>query len=220
MQKPSPHISSNQQDCHPDLDSVVDKHMRYEFQKPLLPHNKEAFSIANDIYRQHSDNFILDSGCGIGESTYHLAQDNPDAFVLGIDQSAHRLGLNNDWVLPNNALLLRADLIDFWRLAVASNWKLTKHYLLYPNPWPKKKHLTRRWHGHPVFPDILKLGGQLELRSNWKIYVDEFSYAIDKILTINMQVKQWIPETTITPFERKYSEGKQPLFRLVGNIDQ
>lgn len=219
MQIPSRSISSNQQDCHPDLASIVKKHARFEFQKPLLAHNKKAFAIADAIYQQHADNFILDSGCGVGESTYHIAKNNPDAFVLGIDQSEHRLGLNNDWVLPDNAMLLRADLIDIWRLAVFAQWKLKKHYLLYPNPWPKKKHLTRRWHGHAVFPEMLKLGGELELRSNWNIYVEEFSSAIELLLNINTQIEPWFPKMPITPFERKYSAGKQNLFRLVTNLN-
>lgn len=219
MQKTSRHISSNQPDCHPDLESTVEKHIRHEFQRPILSHNKKAFAVADDIYQQHSDNFILDSGCGVGESTYHIAKNNPDAFVLGIDQSEHRLALNNDWHLPSNALLLRADLIDFWRLAVASNWKLTEHYLLYPNPWPKKKHLARRWHGHPVFPAVLKLGGRLELRSNWAIYVEEFSRAVNKSLALKTEIEQWNPESFITPFERKYAAGDQGLFRLVVDLN-
>ena len=33
-----------------------------------------------------------------------------------------------------------------------------QHYLLYPNPWPKAKHLQRRVHGHGSFPLLLQLG--------------------------------------------------------------
>ena len=54
---------------------------------------------------------------------------------------------------PKNCLLLRANMIDFWLLvAHQSDWHITAHYILYPNPFPKSKHLRRRWHGHPVYP--------------------------------------------------------------------
>ena len=94
-----------------------------------------------------------------------------------------------------------------------NNWKLDQHYLLYPNPWPKKKHLQRRWHGHPVFPTLIKLGGKLELRTNWKTYVDEFSKAVE-IVTGNLNpVEEFIPTERLTPFEEKYQVSGQGLYR-------
>ena len=49
---------------------------------------------------------------------------------------------------PKNLFLVRAELTDFWMLvARQSDWLVAKHYLLYPNPYPKSKHLQRRWHG-------------------------------------------------------------------------
>jgi hypothetical protein len=62
-------------------------------------------------------------------------------------------------VLKKNAILLRAELSDFFSLvAYESDWIVHSHYLLYPNPYPKSKHLKRRWHGHPIFPVMLSLG--------------------------------------------------------------
>ena len=61
--------------------------------------------------------------------------------------------------MPANAVLIRADLVDFWRLLADNGVRLARHYNLYPNPWPKIGHLARRWHGHPVFPALLELGG-------------------------------------------------------------
>lgn len=49
---------------------------------------------------------------------------------------------------PRNLYLCRADLTDFWMLAYReSDWIIDSHYLLYPNPYPKPKHLQLRWHG-------------------------------------------------------------------------
>ena len=214
QQQPSRSVMSNQQTMHPDLDVVISKHLGTVFQKPILAFNQEAFEIADRLYQTHKGNFILDSGCGVGESTYHLAKAFPKCFVLGVDQSKHRIDNNSDWTLPNNALLLRADLIDFWRLAAASMWQLSHHYLLYPNPWPKKKHLQRRWHGHPVFPVLKALGGEIELRTNWRIYAEEFSHAMNKLMNKDYQLDEWMPEKPITPFERKYQLSGQMLYRV------
>ena len=79
-----------------------------------------------------------------------------------------------------NVKLVRADLVDFWTLVYrdATSWTIHSNYLLYPNPYPKSQHLKRRWHGHPVFPILLGLGGKLILRSNWNIYCEEFLDAV------------------------------------------
>jgi len=207
-------IKSNQLGIHHDLEDIVRKHMNTAFQKPVTDFNRKAFDVADKLYRQHRGNFILDSGCGVGESTFHLANNNPEAFVIGVDQSLHRIERNHDWTLPDNALLLRADLIDFWRLAAKANWQLNQHFLLYPNPWPKKKHLQRRWHGHPVFPMLKVLGGKIELRSNWLIYAEEFVQAFSILSGQNAILETWQPQQTITPFERKYQNSGQMLYRV------
>src|SRR5699024_12751153 len=55
----------------------------------------------------------------------------------------------------------------------AAGWRLEKHYVLYPNPWPKAAHLGRRWHGHPAWRELLLLRGEMVCRSNWRLYLDE-----------------------------------------------
>ena len=220
MQSESRKVTSNQQAIHPDLESIVTKHISTKYLKPITEFNQKAFEYADKIYQQHRKNFILDSGCGVGESTYQLANKYPEAFVLGVDQSSHRVNSNNEWTLPDNAYLLRADLVDFWRLAVAADWQLSRHYILYPNPWPKKKHLQRRWHGHPVFYTLKELGGILELRTNWQLYAEEFSQAITILCENECQVLKLTPEQPISPFERKYQLSGQDLYRISHFIDK
>ncbi|CAN0429502.1 unnamed protein product, partial [Ectocarpus sp. 13 AM-2016] len=111
---------------------------------------------------------VLDSGCGTGRSSVLLARSYPHLPVIGIDRSAVRLSKgggdagkrkkgNHDnrlrEPLPKNLLLLRADLVDLWVLASRDNaWEIKEHYILYPNPYPKRSQLRSRWHGHSVFP--------------------------------------------------------------------
>ena len=92
----------------------------------------------------------------------------------------------------SNILLLRADLIDFWHLCLTSSaWQqmiqVRKHYLLYPNPYPKKARLKSRFYAHPAFPLLMLtlMGGNdnigcdgLIVRSNWRGYLEEFALVV------------------------------------------
>ena len=175
-------IVSNQPGLHEKLDEIVLKHLSAEFKKPIAEHTQAAFDQVNEKVQAFAGPIILDSCCGVGESTANLAKRHPDALVIGIDKSSHRLDKHDIEYKQTDAgqyILVQADLNDFWRLAVAANWQPSHHYLLYPNPWPKAKHLQRRWHGAAIFPFIVKLGGRLELRSNWDIYVKEFARSLE-----------------------------------------
>lgn len=212
-------IDTNQSDVHDDLAKVVQKHLRHEFQKPIAEHSKAVFEDVQAKVAKWSGPLVLDSCCGVGESTLHLSKVHSDALVIGVDKSAHRLAKNTAYGdADERCLLVRADLNDFWRQALAAGWVLDYHYILYPNPWPKQKHLQRRWHGGPLFPTIVALGGQLELRSNWALYLREFAAAL-KLAGQSTQLRQLaVDEAPITPFERKYQATHQALWQLQSNL--
>jgi len=175
--------------------------------------------VAFDAIRERADaarELVLDSGCGTGHSTLVLANRHPSALVIGIDKSVSRLARAP--TLPDNAIVVRADLADFWRLARSASWPISHHYLLYPNPWPKPAHLQRRWHGHPVFPDLLALGGRLELRSNFDLYVREFTLALEIAGVIDSKVVSFVAEQPVSPFERKYAASGHALFQLTADL--
>src|SRR5690606_33250378 len=119
----------------------------------------------------------------------HLATQYPDHFVIGIDQSEDRIGRNTHWptATPTNLAWVRADLVDYWRLLLDNRIFPARQYLLYPNQWPKIGHLARRWHGHPVFPTIVALGGSIECRSNWQTYIEEFAAALTQLGEVAVQ---------------------------------
>src|SRR5699024_5916384 len=175
-------VSSNQSGTHEALEKVIRRHLRYPWQALVADHDRRAFDQAREWLEVRGSQrpLWLDSGCGTGRSAVTLARRYPEVLVLGLDQSAKRLerGRGRFAPLPDNVLLLRTDCSGFWRLAQVTGWRLERHYLLYPNPWPKSAHLKRRWHGHPVFPHLLALGGTLLLRSNWELYVREMAAAL------------------------------------------
>lgn len=216
MQASSRAIVSNQPGPHQDLARRVARGVEHPLRKPLAEHTLEAFEHVRQWRESRQEMpLILDAGCGVGLSTRTLARQFADHVVIGIDRSADRLSREHG-ELPDNALLVRADLVDFWRLALATDWRPVRHYLLYPNPYPKAAHLKMRWHGHPVLPVILALGGRLELRSNWPIYVQEFALAIAQVTGRQADSARFDPDGHfLTPFERKYHHSGQSLWRLV-----
>lgn len=215
-------VSSNQPDVHEHLAKTVARHASAEFRKPIATSSAQAFEQAIGAWDAHGGALVLDAGCGVGLSTRRLAAQFPEAFVIGVDQSADRLQRDVRWsgALPQNFITVRADLVDFWRLMASEHINLTRHYLLYPNPWPKKAHLGRRWHGHPVFPTIIALGGLIECRSNWKTYVDEFATAVSQLtrMQVTTEALQVDPAVPLTPFEAKYHASGHSLWRCAVSL--
>lgn len=223
MQQHSRSISSNQTGPHEDLPSAVARYWHSNFQKPYAAHSEAAFAEVDRLLQTTNKPLILDSCCGVGESTAYLAAKYPEAIVIGVDKSAHRLGkhvAHQRHGETGEYLLVRADLNDFWRLAHAAAWPVSKHFILYPNPWPKKKHLGRRWHGAPVFPALVKLGGELEMRSNWPIYLEEFALALNCLQVAATVTELPADLEPITPFERKYQASGQALWHLSSKLTQ
>lgn len=94
-----------------------------------------------------------------------------------------------------------------------------------------------RWHGHPIFPVIVALGGVLEIRSSWDGYLQEFRSAFDaahsamewetgmkciapilgdvEMLTSEVSIDAKSTRYPISNFEAKYLKVGQPTYQLV-----
>ena len=146
-----------------------------------------------------------------------LAARHPEALVIGLDRSEHRLS-KSEGRLTGNCLFLRVNCEDVWRLCVKEGLRFKKHYILYPNPYPKAEHLKRRWHGHSVFPELAELSEEIELRSNWSTYLEEFKIAWRLLTNREAELSQLQlqhEDHALTLFERKYFLSGQPLYQLI-----
>lgn len=103
---------------------------------------------------------------------------------------------------------------DLWRIFAAEGLAVHEHYLLYPNPYPKTSQLQMRWHGHPVFPILSTLSPIIKLRSNWKLYLEEFALAYRHLNPIAQTALEPCPNENLTLFETKYANSGQDLWRL------
>jgi tRNA G46 methylase TrmB len=229
MNQVSSPVSSSQTAIHPRLEDVVRRHAATVWRRPLHAPTVAAFErlLALEDFEAGRD-LVFDSGCGTGVSTSDIAARHADCLVIGIDRSLNRLSRQGRVEFPSqrdNAIWIQAELSSFWRLALENGWRLKRHYLLYPNPWPKPGQLKRRWHAHPVFPQMLTLGGMLELRCNWKIYAEEFQRAVEIVrpgAEIQMESADseqgW--DAIETPFGRKYARSGHRLYRLIAALDR
>lgn len=233
-------ISTNQIDVHPDLLKTLAKHKSAEFKRPVAQHTTIAFGAMLDWLSTWGGDVIIDAGCGVGQSTLKIAAMYPHAKVVGIDKSIARLDKHKSYVntarqtgaigvepepiySDANYLLLQADLNDFWRLLADyiecsdPAWQVVRQFILYPNPYPKKNQLSKRWHGCALFPIIIGVCANIELRSNWQIYLQECAvaakfYGLDTMLSTIDSDENYL---AYTPFERKYLDANQTCFKLV-----
>ena len=213
-------VNTNQSGVHSDVSYIVKKNKNNSYKRPISKHNINAYEQA--MSKTTSKKIIFDSGCGKGKSTQKLAYQYPDCFIIGIDKSELRLKksfANKDQIIKNFCIV-RADLVDFWRLATEDGLKLENHFIFYPNPWPKKNHLKRRWHCSPVFKNIIQLGGRLEIRTNWKIYLDEFSLALSEY-RLRSENRLYLPKNNnyLSDFEEKYHKSGHDLWKLTTDIN-
>ena len=208
-------VFSNQKHLHPKLTATVLKHLATAHRKPVASHNLIPFKTLTAQLTGSGLPLILDSFCGTGHSTAALAELHPDHLVVGIDKSSHRLA-RHPGASHGNYLLLQADCDDIWQLLVHEGLTADRHYLLYPNPWPKAKHLQRRIHGHGSFPLLLQLGGQLELRYNWQTYVEEFGLAMH-LAGCRGRIASVPAGPGLSLFEQKYQQSGHDLWSFKGN---
>ena len=219
LQSRSKKIVSSQTQPHRNLSRQLSRYEQSNYLNSIPNYARAEFSRVEAFVRQDNAAIILDSGCGVGESAFKLARLFPYNTVIAVDKSADRLRRATAQIAaPENLIFVRCDLIHFWRLLHQAQWQVSQHYLFYPNPWPKVGQLKRRWHAHPIFPTIIKLGGVLTMRTNWKVYADEFALALQLYLRVPVPVQRLVIEEPLTAFERKYVQSGHTLYEVKVNL--
>lgn len=202
----------------------------YLTKQPIATHSFAAFTELSRRLPRDSP-IILDSGCGTGRSSLLLGEQNPNSNVVGVDRSIARLSrhLSEESLVEKvsrNVWLVRAELVDFWRCCRQEEWSFNRHYLLYPNPYPKRARIKSRWYAHPSFPILLQLpASEMILRSNWFQYLQEFRDAVniaaeysDEFSIFHASDVRQIDscgQQALTNFEQKYWNVGEPTYELI-----
>jgi tRNA (guanine-N7-)-methyltransferase len=167
----------------------------------------------------------LEIGSGKGRFLLELATAHPEWNLLAVERAnkyhtlvsrrAARRGLSNVRLLRTTA----EDLL-FRLLPPASVDAL---YVLFPDPWPKKRHHKRRLFNPDVtaaMVRVLRPGGRLLVKSDHPAYAD----VIDDVLQGTVGLRMVDPEEAftglpLTGFETKYLQQGRPIRAFAGITD-
>ena len=136
--------------------------LKFLFKKEKIQNNKKKF---------------LEIGFGYGENISYLSKNNVDKLFIGCDiyepgianlvSKIESKKLKNIYIFPNNIFSLFNDL---------KQNSIEKIYMLYPDPWPKKKHFKRRLISKALlinFNKILKKNGLVIAATDSEDYLNK-----------------------------------------------
>jgi len=126
----------------------------------------------------------LEIGFGNGEHLLARAQADPERNFLGAE--VHRPGIGHLLRIAAAADLKNLRIIDHDAVEVLQQQiapgALDEIQILFPDPWPKKRHHKRRLI-QPEFATLaasrLRGGGRLRLATDWAPYADHMSQVLD-----------------------------------------
>ena len=149
--------------------------------KELLPRlNLDLANTVPDnlvqLFPTTPDKVILEVGFGGGEHMIQRAIEQPDTGFIGCEPFINGLGKALSAISANqltNIRLYDEDATDLLDWLPASSVDII--YLLYPDPWPKKRHWKRRFANADNlqrFSRLLKPGGEFRFASDIAHYVN------------------------------------------------
>ena len=99
----------------------------------------------NRLFPQPTE-LVLEIGCGHGHYLTAYAEQHPDSYCLGIDLVTKRIFKANakrDKRNLNRLHFIKAEIREFM-MAWPDQLKLERVFVLFPDPWPKKRHTKNR----------------------------------------------------------------------------
>ena len=171
--------------------------------------------IETDIKKNKKN--IVDIGSGKGENTLFLAKKNPDALVIAIEifwdgninlcKQLSKLKLYNVKIFSSNVLKLFDHLNkdDYFN----------EIWILFPDPWPKKKHYKRRLINDNFFTKVypyLKKDGKIFIATDSSSYLKSIMNSIYKTKSLfnwlNNKPQNWIYEMLDLPCTKFFKKAQ------------
>ncbi len=159
----------------------------------------------------------LEIGFGNGENLCALAAAHPERDYLGIE--VHRPGIGRllcalEAQLLSNVRLVCHDAVEVLRYQIGPA-TLDELLILFPDPWPKKRHHKRRLLQPPfvaLVAERLKTGGVLRVATDWEAYAH---WAL-AVCSGNAQLRNLSPQGTFVarPAQRNVTRFEQRGERL------
>jgi tRNA (guanine-N7-)-methyltransferase len=156
---------------------------------------------------------VLEIGFGNGENLVALAAARPEQDFRGIE--VHRPGIGRALLALeagalSNVRIICHDAVEVLAQQIPPQW-LHEILVLFPDPWPKKRHHKRRLIQRPfaeVLASRLAPGGRLRLATDWKPYALEMLETLTAVPDLHNEAAGGgfvarPPERAPTRFERR-----------------
>jgi tRNA (guanine-N7-)-methyltransferase len=179
----------------------------------MKPEVLEKIILRRKILRQHLTDFLskadritLEIGCGHGHFLTAYGQSFETEKCVGIDVNKGRIYKalkKRDRADLKNVHFLEADSMEFMTM-LPHSVRIEKTWILFPDPWPKKRHFKNRIIQDTFLKQLAKRTvprGRLYLRSDYKEYIDWSMELIDASQDWKcVETYDW-PELTTTVFQ-------------------
>ena len=160
----------------------------------------------------------VDLGCGDGSFLCEMARQFPQSNFLGVERLTKRVEkVRSKAEKLENVRVLRAETLFALRYLLPESSTET-FYLLFPDPWPKRRHQFRRIFTRD-FLDAIAVA--LKQQGVLRVATDQLDYfhQIERLSCAHLQfqVVPQSPEEVVLPttkFERKFREQGAPIYRL------
>lgn len=182
----------------------------------LIPGSYVTFLEPKEIFGRVAP-LVVDLGCGDGSFLAAMARLHPTHDFLGIERLAGRVRTTARKAseLPN-ARVLRVETTYAVRYLLPPE-SVAAFYLLFPDPWPKRRHHRRR-----IFtPDFIEAvlsslsdGGILHVATDQRDYFEEIERVagnFSALQNIPWNGYEALPATT---FEKRFVKDGAPIYRL------
>jgi len=114
----------------------------------LLLQRQRIEQIRDELMRLYPDpvELVLEIGCGHGHYLTAYAQQHPESKCLGLDLVTRRIRKANAKRDKRNLVhlhFMKAEVREFM-MALPDHLRLERVFILFPDPWPKKRHTKNR----------------------------------------------------------------------------
>ena len=184
----------------------------------------EAFSIRLKKIDPFQYN-VIDIGAGYGESTLTISKTDRnkqviacEKFIDGINKIAQKSSLHS----LNNIFIFHGNVHQLLDEYCPHN-SISEIWILFPDPWPKKRHFKRRLINVNFFNKIrvfLKKDAIIHIASDSKSYVSDICLSVyqirDEFKWINQNKNEWdysnlsLPQTKY--FQKALKNGLNPIY--------
>ncbi|MFL6513995.1 MAG: tRNA (guanosine(46)-N7)-methyltransferase TrmB [Chthoniobacterales bacterium] len=158
----------------------------------------------------------VDFGCGDGTLLRALAAQHPDCNFVGVERLLHRVRSSGRKAAElSNVRILRSETM-FVLKHVLGPESVSAFYLLFPDPWPKRRHHRRRLVNSEFLDALaqrLTMSGSIFIATDHDEYFSAIKRLAETASTLDSVAGAWtLPQTT---FEKRFTAAGMKIHRLV-----